>query len=77
MVTATDNGRVLKNLVMTMEDGRALKTLVTSHTDSTFCLFLYWRTLSPKEKLFSQGRNALRIGAGISAFRTHSNMSGQ
>lgn len=45
MVTAMDNGRALKTLVMTMENGRALKTLVTSHTDSPFWLFLYWRTL--------------------------------
>ena len=71
-----DNGRTLKTLVMTMEDGMALKSLVTCHTDSPFWLFLYWRTLSPKEKLFSQGCNAPRIGAGISEFRTHSNLSG-
>lgn len=71
------NGRALKTLVMTMENGRALKTLVTIHTDSPFWLFLYWRTLRPKEKLFSQGGNAPRIGAGISEFRTHSNFSGQ
>lgn len=77
MVTAMDNGRALKTLVMTMEDGRDLNTLVTCHTDSPFCLFLYWRTLKPKQKLFSQGRNALRIGAGISEFSTHSNVSGQ
>ena len=43
-----DNGRDLKTLVMTMEDGMALKTLVTCHTDSPFCLFLYWKTLSTK-----------------------------
>lgn len=77
MVTAMDNGRPLKTLVMTMEDGRALKTLVTSHTDPPFCLFFYWRTLRSKEKLFSQGRNAPRIGAGISEFRTHLNLSEQ